>query len=149
VAPIVSVIDIARPQDEVFSYVTDPSRFVEWQDGVVSGHTEGDAPAAVGTRCIMTRRIGGSERTMASEITEISPPRTWAIRGIDGPVRAAVKVTVEPRRDDQQSHVTISVDFTGHGFGKMLVPVVVRQAQKEVPESCLKLRQRLEGTRTY
>jgi hypothetical protein len=30
----------------------------------------------------------------------------------------------------------------------MLVPVVVRQAQKEVPPSCQKLKQRLEGART-
>lgn len=80
-ASIVTDIDIARPADEVFSYVTDPSRFAEWQAGVVSGHTAGDGPPAVGTRCTMTRRIGGSERTTTSEITQIDPPRTWAIRG--------------------------------------------------------------------
>ncbi len=33
--PIVSHIEIARPPDEVFSYVTDPSRFTEWQADVV------------------------------------------------------------------------------------------------------------------
>lgn len=92
------------------------------------------------------RRIGGSERTITSEITEISPPRTWAIRGIDGPDRTAVKVTVEPRQDSQRSHATISLDLTGHGYGKMLLPMVVRQARSEVPESCEKLKQRLEGT---
>ena len=37
---IVSDVDIARPPDEVFSYVTDPSRFGEWQADVVSGHIE-------------------------------------------------------------------------------------------------------------
>jgi uncharacterized protein YndB with AHSA1/START domain len=30
-APLVSTIEIARPQDEVFAYVTDPTTFVEWQ----------------------------------------------------------------------------------------------------------------------
>ncbi len=30
--PIVLTIEIARPPDEVFSYVTDPSRFAEWQE---------------------------------------------------------------------------------------------------------------------
>jgi hypothetical protein len=33
----VSIIDIARLPDEVFSYATDPSRFREWQQEVVSG----------------------------------------------------------------------------------------------------------------
>jgi uncharacterized protein YndB with AHSA1/START domain len=30
-APIVSTIDVARPPADVFSYVTDPSGFHEWQ----------------------------------------------------------------------------------------------------------------------
>ena len=143
-ASIVTNVDIARPPDEVFSYVTDLSRFGEWQAGVVSGHTEGDGAPEVGTRCTMTRRIGGSERTTTSEITEIDPPSAWAIRGIDGPIRARVAVTVEPRQGGQQAHVTISLDFSGHGIGKLLLPVVVRQAQKEVSQNSQKLRQRLE-----
>jgi uncharacterized protein YndB with AHSA1/START domain len=40
-APIVSSIEIARPQEEVFSYVTDPSTFAEWQAGVEDGSMEG------------------------------------------------------------------------------------------------------------
>jgi uncharacterized protein YndB with AHSA1/START domain len=34
-ATIASTIDVARPPAHVFSYVTDPSRFHEWQKGVV------------------------------------------------------------------------------------------------------------------
>jgi carbon monoxide dehydrogenase subunit G len=145
VAPIVSEVDVARPPDEVFRYVTDPSRFGEWQSGVVSAHIEGDGPAAVGSLCIMTRRIGGQDRTSTSEITELSPPRTWAIRGIDGPVRANVTVTVDPRQDGTQAHVAIQLDLQGVGMGKLIMPVVVREASKEVPESCQKLKARLES----
>ncbi len=144
-APITTEVDITRPPAEVFSYVTDPSRFGEWQDGVVSGHTEGDGSPVVGTRLSMTRRMAGTEREFTSEITQIEPPASWAIRGIDGPIRAAVGVTVEPRDDGAQSHVTISLDFSGHGAGKLLVRTVVRQARKEAPENSLKLKQRLES----
>jgi uncharacterized protein YndB with AHSA1/START domain len=146
VALIVSDVDIARPPDEVFAYATDPSRFGEWQAGVVSGHIEPDGPPAVGSTCIMTRRIGGSDRTSTSEITEISPPSAWAIHGVDGPIRADVSVTVEPRGDGEQSHVTLQLDFLGHGMGKMILPAVIRQARKEVPQSCQKLKQRLESS---
>jgi uncharacterized protein YndB with AHSA1/START domain len=145
VALIESGVDIARPPEDVFSYVTDPSRFGEWQSGVISGHIEGDGPPGVGSRCMMTRRIGGSDRTSTSEITEISPPRSWAIRGIDGPIRANVNVTVTPLQDGGQSHVTIQLDFQGYGMGKMLLPMVVRQARKEVPQSCQILKQQLES----
>jgi len=145
VAPIVVEVDVARPPDEVFRYVTDPSRFGEWQEGVVSAHIEGDGQA-IGARCIMTRRIGGKDRTSTSEITQLSPPRTWAIHGIDGPVRADVSVTVDPRQDGSQSHVAIQLDFRGYGIGKLIVPVMLPEARKETLQSCQKLKNVLESS---
>ena len=35
-------------------------------------------------------------RTVTSEFTHIDAPRAWGVRGIDGPIRATVDVTVEP-----------------------------------------------------
>ncbi len=144
-APVVSSIDIARPPEEVFPYVTDPSRFAEWQESVVNGHTEGDSPPRVGTRCTTTRRISGADRATTSEITEINPPRSWAVRGIDGPIRANVNVTIDPLNGDTQSRVIIKLDFVGHGIGKLLIPFVVQQARKEAPRSCRSLKERLES----
>ena len=40
-APIVSTIEVTRPPEEVFAFVTDPTRLREWQDGVVSARMEG------------------------------------------------------------------------------------------------------------
>ena len=42
-----SDVEVARPLDEVFGNVTDPSRFGEWQSGVVSGHIEPEGPPMV------------------------------------------------------------------------------------------------------
>ncbi len=145
-APLVSTIDVARPQDEVFSYVTDPARFAEWQENIVSGHIEGDRPPAVGSKCMTTRRIGFAKRPVTSEITAISPPRSWSVHGIDGPIRAAVKVTVAPLDESARSRVTIELDFGGHGIGKLLVPLAVRRgAQKEMPRNLERLKDRIEG----
>lgn len=146
---IVSSVEIARPQDEVFSYVTDPSTFAEWQAGVVGGSVEGGASASVGSKCTTTRRIAGAERESTSEITRLDPPIRWAVHGIDGPIRAIVNVTVEPLNGSARSRVTIEVDFGGHGIGKVLVPLVVRrQARNEMPANCRKLKQRLEAKRS-
>jgi uncharacterized protein YndB with AHSA1/START domain len=144
VSPIVAEVDVARAPDEVFRYVTDPSRFREWQSGVVSAHIEGGGQA-VGSRCVMTRRIGGRDRTSTSEITQLSPPRTWAIHGIDGPIRADITVTVDPRQEGSRSHVAIQLDFRGYGIGKLIVPVVIPEARKEALESVQKLKSRLES----
>ena len=144
-APIVSSIEIARSQEEVFSYVTDPSTFAEWQVGVVGGSMEGGNPPRVGSKCTTTRRIGGTAREVTSEITKIDPPTSWAVHGVDGPIRAIVNVTVEPLNGSAQSRVTIELEFEGHGLGKLLVPLVVRrQARNEMPENCRSLKQRLE-----
>jgi polyketide cyclase/dehydrase/lipid transport protein len=96
------------------------------------------------TRCLTTRRIGGANRSSTSEVVRIDPPTTWGVRGIDGPIRAIVDLTVEPVTADR-SRLTIAVDFEGHGLGKLLVPFVVRrQARKEMPGNLAALKRRLE-----
>ena len=147
--PVVTSAEISRPAAEVFAYATDPTRFREWQKGVVDGHM--DSPAggthtpAVGARCVTTRRIGGASRPSTSELVHIDPPRTWGVRGTDGPIRAAVDVLVEPLTGSR-SRLTISVDFTGRGIGKILVPLMVRrEARKEMPGNMATLKQRMEA----
>jgi hypothetical protein len=94
-----------------------------------------------------TRRIGGGERAVTSEITKLDPPTSWAVRGIDGPIRAIVDVTVEPINGSSRSRVTIALEFEGHGIGKLLVPLVVRrQARGEMPANVERLKKRLEAT---
>jgi uncharacterized protein YndB with AHSA1/START domain len=140
-APIVTTAEIGRPAAEVFACATDPARFPEWQKGVVDGHMDGQA---VGAKCVTTRRIGGASRPSTSELTAIDPPRTWSVRGTDGPIRAAVDVLVEPVTGSR-SRLTISVDFTGYGIGKILVPLMVRrEARKEMPENMAALKQLIE-----
>jgi uncharacterized protein YndB with AHSA1/START domain len=148
---IVTSTEVDRPAAEVFAYATDPTRFSEWQKGVVDGRMDGPAGAtgspAVGSKCATTRRIGGADRPATSELVHIDPPRTWRVRGLDGPIRAAVDVLIEPLADSR-SRLTISVDFTGHGIGKILVPLVIRrEARKEMPGNIAALKQNLEASK--
>jgi uncharacterized protein YndB with AHSA1/START domain len=143
-APIESSIDIARPPDEVFAYLADPSRFAEWQRDVVRVDVEGGRPPGLGARFTTTRRIGGVERTMTQEVTELSPPVSWAVNGVDGPIRPSARVTVAPLDGGTRSRVFFALDFEGHGIGRPLVPAVRRQAQRAAPVSYRNLKQRLE-----
>ena len=146
--PIVTSAEIERPAAEVFAYATDPARFSEWQKGVVDGHMDGPADGtrspAVGAKCVTTRRIGGANRPATAELVHIDPPRTWGVRGIDGPIRATVDVRVEPVTGSR-ARLTISVDFTGYGIGKILVPLMVRrEARKEMPDNMAALKRLIE-----
>ena len=141
--PIVTSAEIDRPAAQVFACATDPAQFSKWQKGVVDGHLDGGQPR-VGATCVTTRRIGGASRPSTAELVQFDPPRTWAVRGTDGPIRAAVDVLVEPVTD-ARSRLTISVDFTGHGIGKVLVPLMVRrEARKEMPENMTALKRLIE-----
>jgi uncharacterized protein YndB with AHSA1/START domain len=145
-APIVESIEIARRPEDVFSYVTDVTHLPDWQESAVSVRREGEGPFRAGSRGIVRRRIGRREIAMTMEMSELSPPNSWAVRGVDGPVRGMAKGTVEPLENGQRSRVTIELDFEGHGIGKLLIPLVVRrQAASEMPRNMQRLKERLES----
>jgi len=77
--PIVTGAEIDRPAVRVFACATDPSLFPQCQKGVTDGHVEGPADGtqvpAVGTKRVITRRIGGASRSAISELTHIDPAR--------------------------------------------------------------------------
>lgn len=144
-APTTVTTEVNRSAVDVFAYATDPAHFSEWQKGVVEGHMEeGNATHRLGAKCVTTRRIGMTNRSSCAEVTAFDPPNTWSVRGLDGPIRAAVDVSVLPLAEEW-SRLTISVDFESHGFGKVLVPlVVVREARREMPDNVAKLKAVLE-----
>jgi uncharacterized protein YndB with AHSA1/START domain len=143
-APIVNSIEISRRPEDVFTYLTNPSHLPDWQESAVS--VRGDSPLAVGSQVVVTRRVGRMERSMTNEVTELDPPKSWSLRGTDGPIRGRVKGTVEPLGEGDRSRVTLALDFEGRGIGKILLPLVVRrQVQAEMPRNMEKLKERLES----
>jgi uncharacterized protein YndB with AHSA1/START domain len=145
-APIVETIEIARRPEDVFQYVTDPDHLREWQESVVDAHKEGDGPMAAGSKVVVKRHVRPRDMTMTMEMSELTPPSSWTVRGLDGPVRGTAKGTIAPLEGGERSRVTIALDFEGHGFGKLLVPLVVRrQASAEMPKNMQHLKERLEN----
>lgn len=71
-AAIIESIEISRRPEDVFAYVTDPTRLHEWQESVVSVRRESDAPLAMGSRAIVTRRVGPREQPTTTEVAELT-----------------------------------------------------------------------------
>lgn len=143
--PITTSIEIARRPDDVFAYLDDLARHGEWQEQIVSAQKLGDGPTQVGTKSTEKRRMGKREQTTTYVVAEHDPPRIFGFQGIDGPIRAVGRVTVEPLADSSSSRVSLALDFEGHGFGKLLVPLVRSQSRKQVPKDQQRLKERLEG----
>jgi uncharacterized protein YndB with AHSA1/START domain len=143
---IVASTEISRNPDDVFAYVTDPTRLPEWQESVIKAESS-QTPARIGTRARVTRRVGRRGLTQSAELAELAPPTRWVVRGLDGPVRGNVTGRIEPLEDGTRSHVTIELELEGHGIGKLLLPLFVqRKAQAEMPRNLRRLKEQLEGT---
>ena len=144
-AAIRESIEISRRPEDVFAYLDDLSRHGEWQEQIVTVRVDTEGPTRVGTRATETRKIGGREQTMTYEITQHDPPRGFAFRGLDGPIRPIGKGSVEPVGDGSSSRVSIELELSGSGLGKLLLPLARSQARKQVPKDQQRLKERLEG----
>ena len=145
-APIVARTEISRSPDDVFAYVTDPNRLPEWQESIVRVESS-EAPARVGTRARVTRRVGRREMTQWAELADVTPPSRWVVRGLEGPVRGTVNGRIEPLDNGTSCRVTIELELEGHGIGKLLLPLLVRRkAEAELPRNMQRLKNQLEGT---
>jgi hypothetical protein len=128
-APLISTIEVARPPHEVYAYVTDPMRFMQWQRDVVGVRMLDES------RFATTRRIAGVEHTTIQRVTRDEPPHRWACEGVESPIRPHATITVEPVSDGTGSRVTFTLDFEADALGVTLMPLIRRQAEKKAPVS--------------
>jgi uncharacterized protein YndB with AHSA1/START domain len=144
-AAIVESIEISCPPGDVFSYATGFAHFPQWQGRVVSARPEDDAPLAVGSKAVVTRRVGPRELRGTEEITQLDPPRAWQVRGAGAiPVIAVATGTIEPLDGGDRSLATIALEFEGHGIGKLLAPLIRSQSRKQLPKDEQRLKELLE-----
>jgi uncharacterized membrane protein len=145
VAPITGTIEIARPPQVVFDYVSDLERQTEWQASLEKVEVETDGPTRAGTRATQTRRVPGGSRSFPYEVTEHDPPRLTAFRVTGGPVRPNGSMRFTPLDNGTRTRVDFQIEFHGHGLGVLLAPLAARDTRREVPENLGALKQRLES----
>ena len=77
-------VEIARPPDEVFAYLTDPAKLPTWQDvEEVTQLTPG--PIGPGTRFREVHKVLGIRRVEITEVVTFEPGRRFEIRVVEGP----------------------------------------------------------------
>ena len=144
-APIVSKIEIDRPPDQVFAYVTDAENIPKWQASAHATRIEREDPASGVTRAVINRQMGPRAVDHTIEVKMDDPPRSWTVRGVDGPIRPVVNGQVEPLDDGARSRVTVELDPKGHGIGLLFSPLARRQMVREMPGNMQRLKGLIEG----
>ena len=101
-------IDIERPIEEVFAYVSDPGGFPSWNSAVQRVRPTSPEPGRVGSRYSMERQLPGGRATNELEIVVRESPRAFAIRTTSGPTPFLYRYRFASKLD-----ATV-VDFEGH-----------------------------------
>jgi uncharacterized protein YndB with AHSA1/START domain len=144
-APLTASIEIDRTPQDVFAYASDPVRQTEWQEGLLSVKVETDGPVGVGTKAVDTRKVPGGTREFPFELTEFDAPNRMSFQVTGGPVRPNGTMTFSPLDGGTRTKVDFSMEFKGHGFGVLLIPLVNRDARKLMPKDLAQLKARLES----
>jgi len=128
-------VEIARPAEEVFDYLTDVSNLPAWQSAVRSARREGG-------RIVESRHMLGRELTTTLEITEEERPRVFEIRALDSPVPFTVRHELEPSGEGTRLTVV------GEGDAGMLpgfaAGIMARRAEKQFRRDFERLKRLLE-----
>src|SRR5436189_3935426 len=84
---IAFVVEVARPVDEVFAYLTDPARLPEWQDNVVSADVEDGSPLQAGSRLREVRRAPFGRRVESLvEVAAYEQGKRFDLHIVEGPL---------------------------------------------------------------
>lgn len=136
-------IEIARPPEEVFAYLTDVSNLPAWQSGVHSAEIVGGGEPRAGARIAESRRLLGRELNTTLEFADYEPPHVFALRALDSPLPFSVRHELEPVSGGTRLTVTGEGDV-GYlpGFA---ADMMGRRAEKQFHKDFERLKRILEG----
>lgn len=133
---------IARPVDEVFSFVGDVRNRPSWDDSVDSEELTSPEPIGVGstvrTRLTSMRR----EYQYTWEIVEHRPPTHMKVESTSGPFPTALVFDFD--RDGDGTRVRASVTGRPTGTMRVLQPMLARTTQKNLDRGYARLKRLLE-----
>jgi uncharacterized protein YndB with AHSA1/START domain len=118
-------IEISRPPEPVFAYLTDPEHLPEWQTSTVEVHRDRNGPLEVGERFREVHAAMGKKLESTVEVAESSPPRAFALKILDGPMPLDGRWTFEPAGDGTRIHFVGEANVSGPK--KLARPLLARQ----------------------
>lgn len=136
-------IEIARPQEEVFAYLTDLENAKRWSIEPVDVTYYGEL--AEGTTGVDARKLGWKEIAMPWTITVFDPPNR-VVMEYTAPFPITSALSFQPTGTG--ARVTCSMDLRTRGFWRLLGPLLAREGRKSDQAQFQKVKRILEDRRT-
>jgi uncharacterized membrane protein len=137
-------VQVSRPVDEVFAYVTDPTKLAEWQPNVISVTKLNEGPVRSGTRFKEVRRaLFGRSVEAIVEVSAYEENHRIDLRIVSGPV------PVHGENEFTSIHGGTRIDFVAHGelrgALRMAQPVLARVLRRQFESDYARLKRALES----
>ena len=123
-------VEIQRPPEQVFAYLTDPGKIAEWQASALEAAQETPGPMAVGTRLREARKFLGKRMDLVMEVTAHEPGRQFSLRTLSGPLRFEVRQRFEAVEGG--TRIDVVIEGEPGGFFQLAEPLVVRAVGREL-----------------
>jgi carbon monoxide dehydrogenase subunit G len=130
------VVEIARPPEDVYAYLTDVSNLPKWQSGVHSARRDG-------SQIHESRHMLGRELQTTLEIEEEAPPHVFSLRALNSPIPFTVRHELEATGSGTRLTVVGEGDpgmLPGFASG-----VMARRAEKQFRKDFERLKKLLES----
>lgn len=137
---------IDRPIAQVFAFLADGTNDKKFSPRVQQIEKTTKGPIGVGTIYKSTVKDAGVTSQREFEVTGFVEPSKirWTERSKNPITVPSGGYDLEPAGDGS-TRVTISNDFAGHGFGKVLLPLVSRAARKDADALAARIKAAVEA----
>jgi uncharacterized protein YndB with AHSA1/START domain len=134
-------IDINRPVDQVFSYVTNVDNHKAWQAGILEAKMTPPGPVGVGSTYHYTSEVMGRRFETQMRVSALEQNKKWSIQttGVPKPVETVYDFEAV----GSATRLTISMELSG-GYPAVAEGMVKQQMQKSLEEQGMRIKQIVE-----
>jgi uncharacterized protein YndB with AHSA1/START domain len=137
-----TTVCIARPIEEVFAFVSDPTRFPRWNSAVTSVTGSSPGSGEVGSTYAMRRELPTGRVDNGLVIVELTAPTAFGIRTTDGPTPFAYRYRFVA------NGVATAIELDGEvelpGLAGLIAPLAGRAIKRGVDANLATLKHVLE-----
>jgi uncharacterized membrane protein len=124
-------VDVQRPIETVFEFVSDLGNAPKWQRGVVESKRLTAGPVRIGTQFQETVRMMGMRFDAQCEVVDLQPPRTLAMTADGKIVAYRGTFTFEPLPDNRGTRLSVAGQMSMKGLWRVLELIAGGEIRKE------------------
>jgi uncharacterized protein YndB with AHSA1/START domain len=137
-----TTVQLSRPVEQVFSFLTDPEKLMMWQSNLVKAVILTSGPLRLGSRFREVRRLGPRETEVQGEVSEFELNQRLATKTSTTP---HVRVSYSLAPEQAGTRLSYKFEMLPTGLVWLLQPMILGSIKKDTASDFEKLKQLLEG----